>query len=347
VRRHFDIFIFLLNENFKGWSMSNPMVVVDGLRMRRDARTVLEDVTFRFCSGERLVIAGTTGAGKSTLLRIMSGLLHAEGGHVYFEGEKVKGPMERLIPGHPGIAYLSQHFELRKNYRVIDELEAWSRMDPGRHGQVFDICNIRHLLGRMTMDLSGGERQRTALARALLTGPRLLLLDEPFSNLDMAHRERMRAMINEVCRTMNISCLMILHEAADIMSWADRVLVLQDGRIVQDSSPVDLYRHPVNEEAAGLLGIFRVTEDPRIWNLFQQDPVPGSRLLLRPDSFRVRDQSDQSPGALVEDVTFLGAYSLLTVRLGSSLLQVAVTNSDIRAGDVIDLEPNWATAVSW
>jgi ABC-type sulfate/molybdate transport systems ATPase subunit len=136
----------------------------------------------------------------------------------------------------------------------------------------------------MTMDLSGGERQRTALARALLTGPRLLLLDEPFSNLDMAHRERMRSMIKEVCTTMQITCLMILHEAADILSWAERVLVLQQGRIVQDSSPVDLYRHPVNEEAAGLLGVFQVTEDPLIFNIFYQAPMPGTRLLLRPDS---------------------------------------------------------------
>jgi iron(III) transport system ATP-binding protein len=332
---------------FKGWSMSNPMVVVDGLRMSRDGRPVLEDVSFRFGAGERVVIAGTTGAGKSTLLRIMSGLLQADAGHVYFEGNKVKGPMERLIPGHPGIAYLSQHFELRKNYRVLDELEAWSRIDPDRHGQVFEICNISHLLGRMTMDLSGGERQRTALARALLTGPRLLLLDEPFSNLDMAHRERMRFMINEVSSTFEITCVMILHEAADIMSWAERVLVLQAGCIVQDGTPVELYRHPVNEEAAGLLGIFRVTEDPLICNLFHLDPVTGSRLLLRPDSFRVCGRAEELPVALVEEVAFLGAYRLITVRLGDSRFQVAVTDSTVCAGDMVALEPRWATDVNW
>lgn len=327
--------------------MSNPMVVVDGLRMSRDSRPVLEDVSFRFRSGERLVIAGTTGAGKSTLLRIMSGHLQADAGHVYFEGEKVKGPMERLIPGHPGIAYLSQHFELRKNYRVIDELEAWSRIDPDRHGQVYDICNIRHLLGRMTMDLSGGERQRTALARALLTGPRLLLLDEPFSNLDMAHRERMRSMIREVCTALQITSVMILHEAADIMSWAERVLVLQEGRIVQDSPPEDLYRHPVNEEAAGLLGVFHVTGDPRVWNLFGQDPMPGTRLLLRPDSFRISDQNEGAQEAWVENVIFLGTYTMLQVRLGDTRLQIATTKRNVRSGDAIQLVPDWATAVSW
>ncbi len=251
------------------------------------------------------------------------------------------------MPGHPGIAYLSQHFELRKNYRVFDELDAWSRVEPDWQERVFDICRIRHLLARWTMDLSGGERQRTALARALLTGPKLLLLDEPFSNLDMAHRERMRGMIEEICQSLRVTCIMVLHEAADIMSCADRVIVLQEGVIVQDSSPVDLYRAPVNEEAAGLLGIYDIVDDPGLIGRFPGPVKMANRLMLRPDSIRVTAVSDEGLTAVVEASRFQGVHRLLTVRFGSSRFHGLVTDADPRPGESIVLMPVWAHPVSW
>lgn len=327
--------------------MITQLIEVEELKKLRGDRSVLKQVSFSVQAGERLVIAGSTGAGKSTLLRIMSGLLQADGGRILFEGERVKGPEERLMPGHPGIAYLSQHFELRKNYRVFDELDAWSRVEPDWQERVFDICRIRHLLGRWTMDLSGGERQRTALARALLTGPRLLLLDEPFSNLDMAHRERMREMIETVCQSLRVTSIMVLHEAADIMSWADRVMVLQEGVIVQDSSPVDLYRSPVNEEAAGLLGIYDIVDDPGLIGRFPEPINLASRLMLRPDSIRVTDVCDDGLAAEVEASRFLGGHRLLRLRLGASRFHGLVTDIDPRPGDVVGLIPVWAFPVSW
>ena len=327
--------------------MMTQLIEVEELIKRRGDRLVLPGVSFSVKAGERLVIAGSTGAGKSTLLRIMSGLLQADGGRIMFEGGRVKGPEERLMPGHPGIAYLSQHFELRKNYRVFDELDAWSRVDADWQERVFDICRIRHLLGRWTMDLSGGERQRTALARTLLTGPRLLLLDEPFSNLDMAHRERMREMIEDVCQSLSVTCIMVLHEAADIMSWADRVIVLQEGMIVQDRSPVDLYRAPVNEEAAGLLGIYDIVDDPELIGRFPEPVNKASRLMLRPDSIRVTEVCDGGLAAVVEASRFLGGHRLLRVRMGSARFHGLVTDMDTRPGDVIGLMPVWAHPVSW
>jgi ABC-type sugar transport system ATPase subunit len=327
--------------------MSMTMIEIADLSKSRGDRAVLRQVSFSVDAGERLVIAGSTGAGKSTLLRIMAGLLQSDGGRVVFEGMRVKGPEEQLMPGHPGIAYLSQHFELRKNYRVFDELDAWSRVGPEWQERVFDICRIRHLLGRWTMDLSGGERQRTALARALLTGPRLLLLDEPFSNLDMAHREMMREMLDRVCQDLSVSCIMVLHEAADIMSWAERVLVLQEGRIIQDDTPFGLYRAPVNAEAAGLLGIYDIIDDEACIRLFPELSVKAPRILVRPDSFRVTAAAGVGPQAVVEASRFQGGHRLLTLRFGSSIFHGNILDADPRPGDKVGLVPVWAHPVNW
>lgn len=327
--------------------MPTRLIDIEGLKKSRDGREVLCDLSFSMDAGERLVIAGSTGAGKSTLLRIMSGLLQADAGRVIFEGERVRGPEEKLMPGHPGIAYLSQHFELRKNYRVFDELDAWSRVEPDWQERVFDICGIRHLLGRWTTELSGGERQRTALARALLTGPRLLLLDEPFSNLDMAHREQMRGVLELVCQDLKVTCIMVLHEAADIMSCADRVLVLQEGRIVQDTSPFGLYRAPVNEAAAGLLGICDIIHDRSLIGHFPGDTGRADRLMVRPDSFRVVPDGDAVLRAEVLASRFQGGHFLLRLRAGDSMFYVQVTDADPRRGAIVGLQPVWACPINW
>jgi ABC-type sugar transport system ATPase subunit len=327
--------------------MSRRLIEIENLYKTRGDREVLRHVSCSFHEGERLVIAGSTGAGKSTLLRIMSGLLQSDDGRILFEGERVRGPEERLMPGHPGIAYLSQHFELRKNYRVFDELDAWSRVEPDWQDRVFDICRIRHLLDRWSMDLSGGERQRTALARALLTGPRLLLLDEPFSNLDMAHREQMRDMLDQVCQTLNVTCVMVLHEAADIMSWAERVIVLQEGRIVQDVSPIGLYQSPVNQEAAGLLGIYDVIYDAPLIRCFHGEAGRANRLMVRPDSFRVTGVTQAGLQAEVEDSRFQGSFRLLRVRSGKSVFHTFVSDADPRPGESVGLVPVWAHPVNW
>jgi ABC-type sugar transport system ATPase subunit len=311
--------------------MSTSLIEIEGLYKIRGDREVLRNINCKAKEGERLVIAGSTGAGKSTLLRIMAGLLQAEAGRVFFAGERVRGPEERLMPGHPGIAYLSQHFELRKNYRVFDELDAWSKVEEEWQERVFDICRIRHLLGRWTMDLSGGERQRTALARALLTGPRLLLLDEPFSNLDMAHREKMREMLDQVCKELGVTCIM----------------VLQDGRIAQDVPPAVLYRAPVNEQAAGLLGIYDIIRDRSLIQMFQGDAGRAEMLMVRPDSFRVKHAPDTGVSAVVEDARFQGGFSLLRLRSDTSVFHAFVSDIKPLPGGMVVVEPVWALPVKW
>ncbi|MFT4024094.1 MAG: ATP-binding cassette domain-containing protein, partial [Flavihumibacter sp.] len=196
-------------------------------------RKVVDNVSFDSPRFRRLAIAGETGSGKTSLLKLIGGLLQPAAGSVYFENKRVPGAEEKLIPGHPNIAYLSQHFELHNNYRVYDLLDYANRLEGSLPQHVLSVCRVDHLLQRKTDQLSGGERQRVALARQLLRGPRLLLLDEPFSNLDGLHRDQLWEVLDDMEQQLGCSCLLVSHDPADSLAWAEDIIVLQEGRPVQ------------------------------------------------------------------------------------------------------------------
>ena len=214
----------------------------------------LPTIDFVQHEGSHLAIAGETGSGKSTLLKIIAGLAAPTTGAVYLEGVRVRGPMERLIPGEPGIAYLSQYFELWHHYTVQEVLSYSNDLSPGEATALYRLCHIDHLLLRRTDQLSGGERQRIALARLLVHPPRLLLLDEPFSNLDMIHKRLLKKVIRDVTGKYRITCILVSHDPFDTLSWADELLLLKEGRIHQQGPPREVYSAPLDEYAAGLLG---------------------------------------------------------------------------------------------
>jgi ABC-type sulfate/molybdate transport systems ATPase subunit len=213
-----------------------------------------EKISFTQRKGQRLAIAGETGSGKSNLLKMIAGLNSPAQGTIYFEGQRVPGPLERLIPGQPGIAYLSQHFELWHNYRVSEVLSYANDLSVEESTTLYHLCDIAHLLNRRTDQLSGGERQRIALARLLVRPPRLLLLDEPFSNLDMIHKRGLKKTILETMAHFGVSAILVSHDPVDILSWADEVLILRDGRLIQQGPPQEVYTLPIDEYAAALLG---------------------------------------------------------------------------------------------
>ena len=258
---------------------------------------------------QKIGIAGETGSGKTTLLKMIAGLIQPDAGEVYFKNEKVQGPFDQLIPGHRGIGYLSQHFELRNNYWVNDFLEMANKLPDEEANRIYAVCEIEHLLRRRTHQLSGGEKQRIALARLLTGSPQLLILDEPFSNLDTLHKRTMKQVVENLGDQLGITCIMVSHEPADLLAWADELLLLKDGRIVQQGSAQQVYSKPVNEYAAGLLGEYSLV-DAAVLHL----PVTTSqKLFLRPDQFHIGSEEEHSYKGMVEAVHYRGAYSLLEV----------------------------------
>lgn len=317
-----------------------PSLNVTGITKLQARGFSLQELSFSMEPLERLVIAGATGSGKTTLLKIIAGLMQADGGTVMFGSERVRGPEERLMPGHPGIVYLSQHFELRKNYRVADELSAVNRLNEEEARRVYGICRIGHLLGRMTDAVSGGERQRIALAKALVRDPQLLLLDEPYSNLDAAHKQTMQKVVEELGPGLGVSCLKVLHDATDILSWADRLIVMKEGRIVQSGSPREVYLDPVDEYVAGILGPYHLIREE---HLLQRIPGQGGKpgaVMVRPGSMRLVSPGKGIWQGKVEGIRFMGTYHLLHVRSGDTLLTVHVPNEAYAVGDEVDIDFN-------
>jgi len=255
---------------------------------------------------ERLAIIGETGSGKTTLLKSLAGLMDLDSGEVFFKSEKVKGPAERLLPGHPGIAYLHQALNLRNHYKVKDLLERHSIQDPTADGELARICRVEHLLERMTDHLSGGERQRIALAIELSKHPSLLLLDEPFSNLDIGHRNTLRSVLDDLHVQKGLTFVIVSHNPSEVLGWADRILVMKQGRCIQAGSPQEIYDAPNDEYVAQLLGPY---------NLIQTNETTQIKI-VRPERLRLVSPDGASIKGIVVQEEFEGHTSLYTIIAG-------------------------------
>ncbi|MEI6948929.1 ABC transporter ATP-binding protein [Paraflavisolibacter sp. H34] len=314
---------------------------VSGVSRQEEGVYTLHDVSFRLEEFQKLAIAGATGSGKSTLLKIVAGLVQPAAGDVYFTGLRVPGPEEKLIPGFRSIAYLSQHFELRNNYRVEELLEMSNRLPEGEAHRVYEICRIGHLLKRWTHQLSGGERQRISLARLLVSAPRLLLLDEPYSNLDAIHTGLLQSVIEDIGDRLKITCLMVSHDPADILSWADRILVLQEGRLIQQGAPADVYRQPVNEHAAALFGKYSSIPSG-LAQAFSALPGAGGSALgrfARPAHFTLVPDAGRGLAGEVKKVSFMGSYDEVEISISGTPIIVNHANGALRKGDTVFVSP--------
>ena len=292
----------------------------------------LKGISFVQEKGKKIAVAGETGSGKTTLLKVIAGLAQPDKGEVSFEGQRVPGPAEKLIPGHPGIAYLSQEFELPQHLRIEQVLEYANVLPEEDVRNLFKVCRIDHLMKRRTRQLSGGERQRIALAKLLIGSPRLLLLDEPFSNLDMTHKEILKSVIRDIGHRLDITCVLVSHDPLDTLSWADELLVIKEGRVVQQGTPQEVYKQPVSEYVAGLFGKYSLLEAGN-----------GKRLYVRPEQFKVGKKA--FPAAMkgrVKAVSFWGGFFEIEILTESEGRLIARTvENDLTAGDAVFILPPW------
>jgi ABC-type sulfate/molybdate transport systems ATPase subunit len=293
-------------------------LAIKGISRSAQDGFVLAPVHLTMPKSSRVAVIGETGSGKTSLLKMIAGLLQPEAGSVWLNGERIPMADEKLIPGHPAIAYLSQHFELRNNYRVGDLLNYFSRIEEEAAAEVYRLCEIDHLLQRWTHQLSGGERQRIALARLLVGSPQVLVLDEPFSNLDLIHAQHLKKVLDQLHKRLELTIILSSHNPLDTLSWADELLVLYQGQLIQQGSPSEVYRFPKTEYVAGLLGPYSLfdagftVQFPRV---FSAHP-PGGRVFTRPENWVVADGDGVITG-IVTARSFMGAYDLLTVQADS------------------------------
>ncbi|HSN75265.1 MAG TPA: ABC transporter ATP-binding protein [Anaerolineae bacterium] len=236
--------------------------------------TALDDVSFAVREGEFFVLLGPTGAGKTTTLRIIAALLKQDAGSVLFDGE----PVDDHSPADRDVAFVFQQYSLYPTMTVYDNL-AFPLRSPMRRTpepeirrrvqHVAEIVHIGHLLERKTARLSGGEMQRVAIGRAIVREPRLFLMDEPLTNLDAKLREALRVDLQHLQKTQGNTTIFVTHDQIEALTMADRIAVLDRGRIIQVGAPDDIYDRPATTFVAQLVG------SPRI-NLVQTSQQDGS-----------------------------------------------------------------------
>lgn len=313
------------------------MIEIQQVSKKIKEKEALSNISLSFLKGENAAIIGETGSGKSTLLKAIAGLVQPDKGKVFFNGKKVLGPEEKLIPGHDSIAYLSQHFELPIHLRVEQVLEYANTLQNGEEKQLYEICHIEHLMKRKTHELSGGEKQRIALVRLLLGKPQILLLDEPFSNFDNIHKNEMMHMVQEIAKAWNITCIMVSHSPKDVLFWSQRIIAMRNSIVLQDDTPETLYRNPTNEYVAGLLGDYNILSGAQLQRLGINIHIDTIKKMIRPESFHVVLPESANMIGKIIDKHFLGYGYQLLVDINGIEVKIFTQYQHLQKGNLIHI----------
>jgi ABC-type Fe3+/spermidine/putrescine transport system ATPase subunit len=238
---------------------------VPSIELKNINNFACRDITMRVSDRELLVLLGPTGAGKTTMLNIISGLIEYEGS-VLFEGI----PMERTPTNRRGVGYLFQDLVLFPHLTVSSNITYGLRMQRWaveaadvRLRELMDLMNIHHVAARYPRDLSGGEKQRVALARAIAPYPKVLLLDEPFNNLDMRTTKYLRMEFRKILKELGLTAIFVTHSLKEAQEMADRIAVLDRGRLVQIGFSQEIFFDPHGEEVSDFLGSPNILECDR------------------------------------------------------------------------------------
>lgn len=312
-----------------------PFLQVNNITKTYNNIAVVNNISFEQNAQDNVAIMGNSGSGKSSLLKIISGHLQTTNGTVFFDNKKVLGPEEKLLPGHQQIAYLSQHYELLNNYVVKDLIWFKCSLATEQANEIFELCNVQHLLLRKTNELSGGEKQRIALCMLLVQQPQLLLLDEPFSNLDFHHKSILKTVIGNVQQQLKTTVLLASHDPQDVLSWANKIVVLQNGSIVQQGTAKEIYFNPINQYVAELLGVYNIL--PLVWA--QSFFAINKEIIFRPHQLSICSIDSAMCSAKVVNSQFYGNYYLIHLVVFDELNWILQHNHNhFNYGEIIGIE---------
>ncbi|MDR6405997.1 MULTISPECIES: sulfate/molybdate ABC transporter ATP-binding protein [Chryseobacterium] len=232
-------------------------------------KPLFQNLTLRFEEGKIIALAGESGCGKSTLLSLIYGLLDWESGDIIFDGEKLMGPKGNLVPGEAKMKFVAQNFDLMPYATVAENVGKFiSNINLAKKketvAELLEVVGLEEFANTLPKNLSGGQQQRVAIARALSVLPKLLILDEPFSNLDFSRKIELRERLFRFVKQQNISLIISTHELQDIIPWLDQIIVLQDGRLIQNDNPEETFRSPYNSYVAKLFGEVNIFNENEI-----------------------------------------------------------------------------------
>ena len=313
------------------------LLEVKNISKNIEGNIIIDDISFEQQALQKIAIAGESGSGKTTLLKIISGHAQPTSGTILFDGKRVIGPDEKLLPGHKQVAYLSQHYELLNNYRVEELIWFENKLSEEDAIKLFEICKIDHLLKRRTSQLSGGEKQRISLCILLIKQPKMLVLDEPFSNLDPIHTNTLKDVLNEIAERLSITCLLTSHDPHDTLSWADKILVMKGGKVIQQGSPQEIYYKPTNEYVAGMFGKYNLLS-PALAALFSIESN-GNDVMTRPENFRIHKMGTGVNGT-INKINFEGNFYEAEVLINDEKIFVITSNKELMKGEKVFVSVN-------
>lgn len=274
-------------------------------------KAVIQELSFVAQQGQNIAVIGESGCGKSTLLKLIYGLYDLDSGSISYNGKPILGPKYNLIPGEDYIKYLAQDFDLMPYITVEENVgkflsNIYRDQKKIRVHELLEMVEMTEFAKVKAQYLSGGQQQRVALARVLALEPQILLLDEPFSQIDSFRKNALRRNVFQYLKEKKITCIIATHDSTDVLSFSDETLVMQNGKIVAHDSPQQLYHFPKNQYIASLFGEV---------NFLERE---GEQRLVYPHHLHL-DTNGPFKG-IVKKNYFRGSHYLIEVKVGKQIV---------------------------
>mgnify|MGYP003667680687 FL=1 len=274
-------------------------------------KTVLDGFNFTLQKGEHLCVMGESGCGKSTLLKAIYGLLDLQKGTIFWNDDQVLGPEFHLVPGMDFFKYVAQDFDLMPYISVSENIKKFlSRFYPeeseARTQELLEVIEMKAFENTKVKNLSGGQKQRVAIARALANEPELILLDEPFGQIDNFKKNSLRRRLFKYLKDKNIACIVATHDKNDALSFADQLIIIRNSKILANNNPKEIYNNPEKKYIAALFDdVNKIIIDEK-------------KYLLYPHQIKIVEKSDIS--ATVLNSYFKGAYWLIEAEVEKQIV---------------------------
>ena len=292
-------------------TLNSTMLELKNISFTYIDKAVINGLSFVAHQGQNIAIIGESGCGKSTLLKLIYGLYDLDSGSIHYNGNPILGPKYNLIPGEDYIKYLAQDFDLMPYITVEENVgkflsNVYRDKKKSRVQELLEMVEMTEYAKVKAKYLSGGQQQRVALARVLALEPQILLLDEPFSQIDSFRKNTLRRNVFQYLKERKITCIIATHDSSDALSFSDATLVMQHGKIIAKDTPQKIYHQPKNKYVASLFGEVNELE----WN--------GKVHLVYPHQLQL-DPNGIVKGK-VQESYFRGSHYLIAFTSGTQTL---------------------------
>lgn len=304
------------------------MLQVQNISFSYKDKPTIKPISISLEKGKTLAIIGESGCGKSTLLKLIYGLYDLNDGQIFWEENKVLGPKYNLIPGMDYMKYLAQDFDLMPFITVAENVgkylsNIYKEKKNERISELLEIVEMTEFANTKAQFLSGGQMQRVAIARVLALEPEVLLLDEPFSHIDNFRKNSLRRKLFSYLKEKQITTIIATHDSTDVLSYADEVIVMKDGEIIEKGNPKSIYNFPKNSYVASL------------FDDVNEITINGEKELFFPHQLQIVSKSDLKVTVL--NCYFRGSHYLVEAKFENQIL-FFINENDLQINSEIFLK---------